>query len=192
MKFLILGLVAIVLISGCTSTGYVVKAKNDNMLGPENAKVTIIEYSDFECPFCSRAKPTIDQILEKYPDDVKVIFKHMPLTQLHPYAQKAAEAAECAADQGKFWEMHDMLFDNQDNLYTTSLKEYAKDLGLDTEQFNACLDSGAMKARIDKDAQEAQSAGVRGTPAFFVNGRLISGAQPFTVFDSAVKAALAA
>jgi len=187
---IIFALLAVVFVAGCSTTGYVVKARGLNVAGSDNATVTILEYSDFQCPFCGQAEPTIKQILDKYPNDVRVIYKHFPLSQIHPYSEKAAEAAECAADQGKFWEMHDIMFANQNNLYTNSLKQYAKDIGLNTDDFNSCLDSGAMKPRVDNDLRDGGEAGVRGTPAFFVNGRLISGAQPFSVFDSAVKNAL--
>ena len=189
---IIIALFAAVLVAGCSTTGYVVKARGINSMGPANATVTITEYSDFECPFCGQAEPTVKQIIDKYPNDVRVIYKQFPLSQIHPYAEKAAEASECAADQGKFWEMHDVMFSNQNNLYTNSLKDYAKQIGLNTDDFNKCLDSGAMKSRIDNDLREGGSAGVRGTPAFFVNGHMISGAQPFSVFDSAVQNALAA
>ncbi|HLC67299.1 MAG TPA: DsbA family protein [archaeon] len=187
---IIFALLAVVFVAGCSTTGYVVKARGLNVAGSDNATVTILEYSDFQCPFCGQAEPTIKQILDKYPNDVRVIYKHFPLSQIHPYSEKAAEAAECAADQGKFWEMHDIMFANQNNLYTNSLKQYAKDIGLNTDDFNSCLDSGAMKPRVDNDLRDGGEAGVRGTPAFFVNGRLISGAQPFSVFDGAVKNAL--
>lgn len=173
-----------------TPTGYVAgEAYSWNIKGAHAAKVTIVEYSDFECPFCARAEPTIKQILEKYPDDVQLVYKHFPLPS-HSNSWKAAEASECAAEQGKFWEYHDILFENQDALYITMLKDYAKQLGLNTEEFDACLDSGSMKARIENDKQEGESLGVSGTPAFFVNGKMISGAQPFSVFDAAVSRAL--
>src|SRR3989344_1952564 len=187
---IIFALLAVVFVAGCSTTGYVVKARGLNVAGSDNATVTILEYSDFQCPFCGQAEPTIKQILDKYPNDVRVIYKHFPLSQIHPYSEKAAEAAECAADQGKFWEMHDIMFANQNNLYTNSLKQYAKDIGLNTDDFNSCLDSGAMKPLVDNDLRDGGEAGVRGTPAFFGNGRLKSGAQPFRVFDSAVKNAL--
>ncbi len=170
--------------------GYVTgEAYSWNIKGAHAAKVTIVEYSDFECPYCGRAEPTIKQILEKYPDDVQLVYKHFPLPS-HSNSWKAAEASECAAEQGKFWEYHDMLFENQDALYTPMLKDYAKQLGLDTDKFNNCLDSNTMKARVENDAEEGKSLGVSGTPAFFVNGKMISGAQPFSVFDTAVSRAL--
>ncbi len=166
-------------------TGYVVKEYKEHAEGPANAKVTIVEYSDFECPYCSQAVQTVNDILKKYPNDVMLVFKNFPL-DFHPYAQKAAEAAECAADQGKFWEYHDVLFSHQDNLAVGDLKYYAKELGLDTDAFNRCLDSGAMAGRVSNDRNEGLAKNVRGTPSFFING-----ARPFTVFDDAVARALA-
>jgi protein-disulfide isomerase len=172
-------------------TGYVVKEYKEHVKGPANATVTIIEYSDFECQYCSQAVQTIDDILKKYPNDVKVVFKHFPL-DFHPYALKAAEAAECAADQGKFWEYHDALFANQNELEVNTLKYYAKEIGLDEDEFNRCLDSGAMAGRVDADKKEGLAKNVRGTPAFFINGEFISGARPFTVFDDAIQKELSA
>ena len=171
-----------------TTTGYSVGS--ENVLGSENAKVTIEEYSDFECPFCGRAEPTIKQILEKYPNDVKLVYKHYPLPS-HKSAWKAAEASECAVEQNKFWEYHDVLFANQNELYVPMLKDYAKQVGMNSDTFNRCLDSGMMFGKVKADQEEGAQKGVTGTPAFFVNGKLISGAQPFSVFDAAVGAELA-
>jgi len=171
-----------------TTTGYAVGSENS--LGPENAKVTIEEYSDFECPFCGRAEPTIKQVLEKYPNDVKLVYKHFPLPS-HKSAWKAAEASECAVYQGKFWEYHDKLFENQKELYVPMLKDYARQIGLNGDIFDRCLDSGMTFGKVKADQNEGQEKGVSGTPAFFVNGKLISGAQPFSVFDAAVSAELA-
>ena len=116
----IAGLMMVVLVAGCSTTGYVVKERGLNAKGPENAKVTIIEYSDFECPFCERAVPTMEQILEKYPNDVRLIFKHVPLS-FHAQAEKAGEGAACAGEQGKFWEMHDLLWTNTAKLQVPDL-----------------------------------------------------------------------
>ncbi len=162
---------------------------SNNTLGARNATVTILEYSDFECPFCGKfATDTAPIIKTDYVDTgkVKLVFRHFPLTQIHTYAQKSAEASECAAEQGKFWEMHDLLFTNQDALYITALKQYAKDLGIDADAFNKCLDSGVMAERIRADAAEGGRRGVTSTPMFFVNGVKISGAQPYSVFKSTI------
>lgn len=157
--------------------------------GPESAPVTIVIFSDFECPFCSRANPSLDQVVEQYGDQVRLVFRHFPLS-FHPHAEKAAEASLCADDQGKFWEMHDLLFARQKNLEDEDLKDYAEELGLDTEAFDNCLDSGAKSEQVAKDFADGQEAGVRGTPAFFINGRFLSGAQPFEQFKQLIDAEL--
>ncbi len=146
--------------------------------GPATAAVTLIEFSDFQCPFCSRVVPTLDKVKEKYGDKVQVVFRHFPL-QFHAQAQKASEASMCAHDQEKFWEMHDLLFEEQSALQVADLKEKAQRLGLKEDAFNECLDSGKYKERVQEDQREGVLAGVSGTPAFFINGRFISGAQPF-------------
>ena len=170
-----------------TTTGYV--TGGENFLGPENAKVTIEEYSDFECPFCGQVQPTIKQIMEKYPE-VRLVYKHFPLS-FHKNSWKAAEASECAAEQGKFWEYNEKLFENHDALYVPMLKDYAKQIGMDAGRFDRCLDSGTMFDKVKTDQQEGLEKGVDGTPGFFVNDRMISGAQPLSVFDAAVRAELA-
>lgn len=146
--------------------------------GPEDAPVTIVEFSDFECPFCSRVIPTLEQVKENYGDKVRLVFRHFPLN-IHPNAQKAAEASMCAADQGKFWEMHDAMFANQRQLGVDNLKTMAADLELDTEQFGQCLDSGTYADEVQADLQAGVEAGVSGTPAMFINGRMVSGAVPY-------------
>lgn len=165
-------------------------SSTDHVRGSDNASVTLIEYSDFQCPFCARVQSTYDKILEEYPDQVKLIYRHFPLS-FHQNAKKAAEAAECAGDQNKFWEMHDTLFANQNNLDVDSLKDFAKELNLNTSTFNGCLDSGQYEQRIQSDLAEGTKDGVSGTPATFVNGELISGAQPYDVFKTAIDQALA-
>ena len=149
--------------------------------GPEDAPVTIIEFSDFQCPFCSRVNPALDKVLETYGDDVRVVFRQFPLG-IHPQAPKAAEAALCAHEQGKFWEMHDALFADQRNLQVPALKEKAASLGIDTEAFNACLDEDRYADKVEEDFEAGRRAGVSGTPALFINGRFLSGAQPFEEF----------
>jgi protein-disulfide isomerase len=119
------------------------------------------------------------------------VYRDFPLTSIHQYAQKAAEASECADDQGKFWEYHDLLFANQSTLDVDSLKGYAAELDLDTATFNDCLDEGKQSSEVEKDSQDAQAAGVTGTPAFFINGQLVSGAQPFSVFQQVIDQLLA-
>jgi predicted DsbA family dithiol-disulfide isomerase len=139
--------------------------------GAANAPVTIVEFSDFQCPFCGNLFPVLKEIEKKYADTLRVVYRQFPLTSIHPYAQKAAEAALCAKDQNKFWEYHDSLFENQNDLTVESLKSRAANLKLDTAAFNACLDSGKQNAAIRKDIADGNKAGVTGTPALFINGR---------------------
>jgi protein-disulfide isomerase len=158
----------------------------DPFFGPADAPVTIIEYSDFQCPFCARAVPVLDQIKATYGDSVKFVFKDFPLG-FHEFAQKAAEAGQCANDQGKFWELHDTMFANQGRIDVGSIKGYAANIGLNTEQFNACLDSGKYASEVQQDFNEGKVAGVSGTPTFFINGKKIVGAQPFSAFEQIIE-----
>ncbi len=158
----------------------------EHVRGNHDARIVIVEFSDFQCPYCASVQPTLDQIMEEYPNDVKLIYRHFPLPS-HPYAKKAAEASECAAEQGKFWEYHDVLFQNQDNLYTAKLKEYAVDLDLDAEKFNACLDSGVMESRIEQSFQNGIDLGIQGTPTFMINNKVLSGAQSYSTFKAAIE-----
>ena len=153
--------------------------------GPANAPIEIIEFSDFQCPFCQRANPTVDQVLKTYGDRVRFVYRHFPLGN-HPAARPAAEASQCAAEQGKFWEYHDTLFANPSRLGDADLKQHAAGLGLDTKQFNACVDTHKYKAQVDADMEAGEEAGVNGTPAFFVNGRMLNGAQPFDAFKRVI------
>lgn len=153
--------------------------------GPAGAKVTIVEFSDFECPFCSRAETSVSEVMERYAGKVRLVFRHFPLP-MHPNAPKAAEASACADEQGKFWEMHKQLFANQQKLTSPDLKAHAKAIGLDEAKFGECLDQGKMKAKVDADQQAGAEAGVTGTPAFFINGKLLSGAQPFSAFQAII------
>jgi protein-disulfide isomerase len=146
--------------------------------GPEGAPVTIVEFSDFECPYCARVNPALDQVVKKYGDKVRLVFRQFPLN-IHANAQKAAEASLCARDQGKFWEMHDAMFKEQRSLGVEQLKEKAARLDLDAETFNECLDSSRYAEAVVADLQAGSAVGVTGTPAFFINGRFISGAQPY-------------
>jgi protein-disulfide isomerase len=145
--------------------------------GPAGAPVTIVEFSDFQCPYCSRLNPTIDQVMSKYGSKVRLVFRQFPLP-MHQNAAKAAEAALCANEQGKFWEMHDSMFKDQAALAVDALKTKAAGLGLNAQAFNSCLDSGKEAAAVKADMKAGQEAGVNGTPAMFVNGRFISGVVP--------------
>jgi len=144
--------------------------------GPANAPVTLVEFSDFQCPFCGRYAPVVRQVMEKYPDRVQLIFHHLPLVKIHPNAQKAAEAAVCAQDQGRFWEMHDLMFAEQSKLAVDALKDKARRIGLDTGTFDRCLDEGKATEAVAKDVRDAEQLGIAGTPASFVNGRFLDGA----------------
>jgi protein-disulfide isomerase len=159
-------------------------------LGPANAPVEMIEFSDFQCPFCQRANPTVEQVLKTYGNRIKFVYRHFPLTN-HPNARPAAEAAACAEAQGKFWEYHDRLFANSTKLTDADLKAHAAAVGLNTGQFNTCFDGHQQKARVDADIAAAEGAGVSGTPAFFINGRAVDGAQPFDVFKRIIDDELA-
>jgi protein-disulfide isomerase len=149
--------------------------------GPKDAPVTIVEFSDYQCPFCSRGETAMTQVKETYGDKVRIFFRDFPLS-FHQNAQKAAEAAGCAGDQGKFWEMHDKLFANQQALGIPELKKYAGELSLDQKKFDECLDGGKRADAIKKDTADGATAGVTGTPGFFVNGRFLNGAMPFEKF----------
>jgi protein-disulfide isomerase len=153
--------------------------------GPAKAEVTIVEYSDFQCPFCARVVPTLNQIQETYGERVNIVYKHLPL-RIHPEAPGAAAAAEAAGMQGKFWEMHDKIFAGQRELSDAKYVEWAQQLGLDVERFDRDRKSEAVRARIAKDEEEANRFGVSGTPAFFINGRFLSGAQPFDAFKRVI------
>ena len=158
--------------------------------GPAGARVTIVEFADFECPYCARAAETVHQVLAAYPDQVRLVFRHFPLS-FHARAPKAAEAGACAEEQGKFWELHDALFESQ-ALEVDELKEQAGRVGVDRAKFDACLDSGRMAARVKKDQSVGEQAGVSGTPAFFINGIVLSGAQPEEAFRRIIDQELAA
>ncbi len=158
--------------------------------GPKQAKVTVVEFSDFQCPYCSKGRQVMDQVVAKYGDKIRLVFRDFPL-DFHEKAQKAAEAGQCANDQGKFWAMHDWMFDNQQNLDVDALKNAAKTLGIDSAKFDACLTSGQHAAEVKKNIKEGQEAGVRGTPAFFVNGTFLSGALPLDKFSAEIDRALA-
>ena len=173
-----------------------VSAAGNPSLGKDDAKVTVIEFSDFQCPFCARFREqSFDQIKKNYIDTgkIKFVYRDFPLSSIHPMAEKGAEAAECANEQGKFWEYHDVLFSKQDEWTTAGapkLKEYAKDLKLDTNKFNKCLDDGKYANEVKKDFDDGVAAGVQGTPSFFINGKQLSGAQPYPAFQSAIDSEL--
>jgi protein-disulfide isomerase len=169
----------------------VTTAATDPALGPAGAPVEIVEFSDFQCPFCQRAAATVQKVRAAFGDRVRLVFKDFPLST-HPDAFAAAEAAQCAREQGKFWEYHDRLFANQQALGRGDLKRYAVQLGLDAARFDACLNEDRLKYLVQADVDESQRYGVSSTPTFFINGRLLSGALPFEVFEQVVREELAA
>jgi protein-disulfide isomerase len=159
--------------------------------GAANAPVTVVEFSDFECPFCKQAQPTLKQLLERYPGKVRLAYRDFPLDSIHPQARGAAEAARCAQDQGKFWEYHDVLFTESPQFDREDLRRYAGQVGLDVTKFEGCLAAGVHKAAVQRDLDEGNRLGITGTPAFFINGRTLSGAQPLEAFTRLVDQELA-
>ena len=157
-------------------------APTNPSLGNAHAPVTLIEFSDFQCPFCQRVAPTLKRLRRTYGDKVRVVWKDFPLTQIHPQAFKAGEAAHCAAEQGKFWEYHDELFANQQALQPDDLKQHAADAGSRAEAFNSCLDTSKYGERVRDGVAEGSRLGVNSTPTVFINGAPLSGAQPYEVF----------
>lgn len=161
-------------------------------MGPPDAPITIVEFSDFQCPFCKRFQDeTFKQLMAAYPGKIRFVFRHLPLTTIHPEAFPAAEAAMCANEQNAFWEFHDQIFANQDKLGGGLYSQIAGDLGLDTAKFENCLNVGTYKDLIQKDSDFALGLGVQSTPTFFINGLAIVGAQPLTAFTQIIDKELA-
>jgi len=165
-----------------------VSTDNDPVRGAQDAMVTIIEFSDFECPYCRRVQPALKRLLEEYEGRVRLVFRDFPLS-IHKNAQKAAEAAQCAAEQDKFWPYHDKLFE-QTALSPSDLKKYAGELKLDVDKFTTCLDAGKYTQEVADDMKDGMAAGVNSTPSFFINGQPLSGAVPYEHFQELVDAAL--
>ena len=155
--------------------------------GNPKAKVMIVEFSDFQCPYCGRVEGTLKSVLAKHQDTVALAFRDYPLSQIHPFAYGAAEASRCAGEQGKFWEYHDLLFGDQNGLDRNGLIAKAAKLQLDAKQFDACISSEKYKTSIQQDNQEGMRAGVNGTPGFFINGVFLNGAQPESAFEKAIQ-----
>ncbi len=160
---------------------YRVELGDAQTLGPDTALVTIVTFSDFQCPYCGRVHPTIEELRKEYGADLRYAFKHNPLA-FHKEARHAAIAAEAAGEQGKFWEMHDKLFAKQRDINPANIERWARELKLDVKQFENDLGSTAISERVDRHQRQANDLGARGTPAFFVNGRFLSGAQPAASF----------
>jgi protein-disulfide isomerase len=144
----------------------------DHVRGPEHAQVTLVEYGDFECPNCKQAAPAIKLLLERFAEQVRFAFRHFPLEEVHPHALMAAQAAECAGGQGQFWPMHDLLFENQLHLKLNQLHGYAERLPIDMARYTAEMDDQVYLQRIREHQRSGRDSGVRGTPTFFVNGRI--------------------
>lgn len=160
-------------------------ATHDPSRGPADAPVTIVEFSEYQCPFCARVTPTLKALEQKYGSKIRFVFKDFPL-QNHLQAPKAAEAAHCAGDQGKYWELHDRLFANQQLLQVPELKKHAAAVGLDQAAFDQCLDSGKHTAIVQADIDQGSQMGVGSTPTLYINGRMVTGAQPQAVFESII------
>ena len=163
---------------------------SDHVLGPGDAFVTVVEYGDFECPICKLAYPAVKLLLRRFSTDVRFIYRHFPLAEAHRYAVPAAEAAESAAVQGRFWEMHDLLFENQPRLERPHLDIYARRLELDMPRFASGLDTHVHMDRIRADLDSGARSHIHGTPAFFVNGAIVDVSFGMDVLFNAVKAAL--
>ena len=161
-------------------------AADDPFYGDAKAAVTIVEFSDFQCPYCLRAMPTLKQVQQKYGSRVRVVWKDFPLFRIHPEALKAAEAGRCAEEQGKFWPYHDRLFANQNALMVDDLKKHAQDLSLDTARFNMCLDASKYAARVKEGIDAGNALGVSSTPTLFINGRILPGAYPIEEISAVI------
>jgi protein-disulfide isomerase len=185
----VLGAVVVVLATRGSEISYPNITSPRPVAGNADAKVTLTEFSDFQCPACGTSYPVVKSLVEKYGKDFRLEFKHFPLTTIHRNAYNAALAAECANDQSKFWEMHDKLFENQNSLAEADLKKYAQDLNLDTAKFNACLDSRAKKGVVDADIKEANAKKLSGTPTFLLNGQPVV-LQTFADLENALRAAI--
>ena len=169
-----------------------VSTDDDPSIGPANAPITIIEFSDYQCPYCQVwYKQVYQQLLASYPDKLRFVYRDLPLP-MHPEAAPAAEAADCAGEQNAYWKYHDALFNQQYGLSRAAYEHYAADLGLDTKAFAACLDSHRFQGEVQADASDAARVGISGTPSFVVNGRLLIGALPFSEFKKVIDEELAA
>jgi protein-disulfide isomerase len=168
----------------------VTTSPDDPSSGAASAKVEIVEFSDFECPYCKQVAPTLGRVVSKYRDRVRLVWKDYPLP-IHASARQAAEAARCAHELGRFWEYHDALFDHQDALGVASLRRYAVQLGLDGDVFTRCLETGTWRSRVTAGLEEGRRLGVSATPTVFINGRMITGAMPFETYEQIVLEELA-
>jgi protein-disulfide isomerase len=167
-----------------------VEADGDRRLGPDRAPITIVEFSDFQCPYCQKSVGTLKELRRLYGDRIRLIYRDYPGPN-HPYAPQAAIAARCAGEQGKFWEYHDLLFDRQSSNKGWDFASLSKELGLQQSVFEGCLNSGRFREQITKDLQDGLKLGITSTPTFFLNGRPLVGAQPLTNFQTLIDTLLA-
>lgn len=163
-------------------------SSRDHIQGPQNAPITLVEYGDFECPYCGQAFYIVKQLQQRLGDQMRYVFRNFPLVQVHPYALQAAEAAEAAGAQGKYWQMFDMLFEHQDALDTNHLIQYAKDIGLNVDKFKQDLENHTFVPRIEEDIESGVRSGVEGTPTFFINGVKYNGSYELPYLLAAIEA----
>ena len=166
--------------------------KTEAVRGDSKAPITLIEYSDYQCPFCSSAHDTLKQVMDKYGDQIAWVYRHFPLDSIHPYSRLAAQAAECANDQGKFWEYSDVIFEDQSVLGNgqAGIVQIAEQVNLNMNKFNSCLESEKYADKVNEDYQEGIASGVTGTPAMFINGQLVKGALPLENFEQIIDSIL--
>jgi protein-disulfide isomerase len=162
----------------------------DHSLGPVHAPVTLVEYGDFECPNCKQAAPAVKLLFEQFPNKIRLVYRHFPVEQVHPLALNAAEAAECAGSQGQFWQMHDLLFDNQPHFKPPQLRHYAEQLQLDMAEFTAEMDDEIYRQRIREHQASGNASGVRGTPTFYLDGHLLDVSFGLHALVDGIEAAL--
>jgi protein-disulfide isomerase len=173
-------------------TRYDIPLDDDPILGPDNAPITIVEFSDYECPFCRKwHAETFARLMESFPGQIRFVFRDFPLSSIHPNAAPAAEAANCAGEQGKYWEFSEMLFSGEYSLGAQAYTQYASDLGLEGQAFADCVSSGRYEQEVIADLEWAANLGVRSTPTFFINGLPVVGAQPYEVFKQVIEKELA-
>ena len=164
--------------------------EHDHLRGARDAQVMLVEYGDFQCPYCARAHAALTKLMKQHDGKVALVYRHLPLSDLHPFAEKAAEAAEAAGAQGKFWEMHDALFENQGMLDEDTLPAVAANLGMDAGRFARELDEGKHSARVQAEAKQAHALGASGTPSFFINGKRYHGDSDQASLAAALQEAL--
>ena len=192
MKAFVVFAIALALLYGCTASPLKegVTPEGRAYRGAELAKLTIYEYSDFQCPFCATARKNVEEVLHAYPDTVRLEYRYYPLAS-HPRGYASALAGECAEEQGKLWPMHDLMFENQNALEDTDLERYALQSGLNVATFKECVSSQQAAQKVDADKAQGDALGVQGTPTFFIGQSVVVGAQPVSNFRSAIDSELA-